>query len=73
MLGEMLHHRFFRIHEYWYYRKKLEKEHNVKSLSDFRKFLDNVAAELEEANKGHILAYPSFFELMERSRREEID
>ena len=70
-LGEMLHHKFFRMNEYWYCKKKLEEEHGEKSLTDFRHFLEEVAAELEKVNRGHLSAYPSFFKLIEKSKNEE--
>ncbi len=59
-LGEIVHYKFFINNEQsWYVKEKLQK-YGEKPLFDYRDFLEKVASELEEANKGDLLAHPKF-------------
>jgi len=70
-LGELLHFKFFRKNRSWLYRDRLEEEHGVRSLADWRDFLEMVVSELDSATRGALLAPPSFVDFIERVSRED--
>jgi len=72
MLGELLHFRFFRNNKRWYLRKELGGNPH-KSLVNYRKWIDDVISELEQATRGNMLNNPRFTQLVERIIEEDED
>jgi len=65
MLGEILHFKFFRNNKDWYYKERLFEKHKVKSLLDYRDWLEMVAKELEVVTRGDLLKHPAFDQLVD--------
>lgn len=63
-IGEILHFKFFRNNPRWYFKGKL-KDNSKKTLLTYRRWLDDVINELEQATRGTLLNIPKFTQLVQ--------
>jgi hypothetical protein len=66
MLGEILHFKFFKNNREWYLNSRLFEKYKVRSLLDYRDFIEQIAQELEAATRGDLLKHPVFDQFVEQ-------
>lgn len=63
-LGEIFHFKFFRNNPRWYFKGAL-RDNSQKTLLTYRRWLDDVVSELDNATRGNLLNIPKFTQLVQ--------
>jgi hypothetical protein len=63
-LGEILHFKFFRNNSRWYFKGEL-RDSSQKTLLTYRRFLEDIINELDQATRGTLLCIPKFTQLVQ--------